>query len=59
LSDQVIRFADQADQDGVITIEPDFGCPIEGNELLVGDRLGDCVCDVDGRLVSDQAGACD
>jgi len=59
LSDQVIRFADQADLEGVITIEPDFGCPIEGNELLVGDRLGYCICDVDGRLVSDQAAACD
>lgn len=58
LSDQVIRFADQADQDGVITIAPDFGCPIEGDELLVGDRLGDCICDVDGRLVNDQGAAC-
>ena len=59
LDDQVIRFADQADEQGALRMTPEFGCSMEGSELKVGERLGDCVCDVDGRLIDAQAQACD
>ena len=44
--------ADQADQEGALDISPAFGCSIDGEALHVGQRLGDCVCDVDGLLKS-------
>ncbi len=59
LADQVIRFADQGDQEGVITLNPSMGCAFEGTVLAVGELRGDCFCDVDGQWVNDQAEACD
>ena len=52
LDDQTIRFADSADREGALAMTPAFGCSIDGEMLRVGQRLGECVCDVDGLLKS-------
>ena len=59
LGEQVIRFADQGDQAGVISLNPSMGCAFEDAVLDVGELRGDCFCDVDGQWVNGQAEACD